>query len=226
MRILITGSSRGIGRQLAEYYLGWDAEVWGFSRSFAPAELTKWNTYHHHTLSVSDEESVSYTFKTIPPMDVIINNAGIASMNSIITMPLSTVRQIVDTNFIGTFLVSREGAKRMKSGGRIINFSSIAVPMNLEGESVYAASKAAIESITRTMAREFTVRDITVNCIGLPPIDTDLIKNVPQEKIDAIINRLIIKRKCEMRDIINAIQFFTYSRSDYVSGQTIYLGGL
>jgi NADP-dependent 3-hydroxy acid dehydrogenase YdfG len=96
-------------------------------------------------------------------LDVLINNAGIASMNHSLLTPMTTVNKIIQTNFIGTFLLCREAARLMQSHryGRIVNFATVAVPLKLEGEAVYAASKAAVISLTQILAREFGEFGIT-----------------------------------------------------------------
>ncbi len=161
-------------------------------------------------------------------LDVLINNAGIASMNHSLLMPIEATRRVIDTNFTGTFLLSREAARLMQKRkfGRIINFSSVAVPHHLEGEAVYAASKAAVEELTRILAREFGSLGITVNAIGPTPIATDLIGGVPQEKIKDLINRQAIKRLGRFEDILNLVDFLIKPESDFITGQVIYLGGV
>jgi 3-oxoacyl-[acyl-carrier protein] reductase len=98
--------------------------------------------------------------------------------------------------------------------------------MQLEGESIYAASKSAVETLTKIMARECAAFGITVNAVGPSPIDTDLIKNVPAASIQTIINRLAIKRPGTSSDVLNVIDFFIRPESDYITGQVIYLGGV
>jgi Dehydrogenases with different specificities (related to short-chain alcohol dehydrogenases) len=90
-------------------------------------------------------------------LDVLINNAGIASMNHSLLTPVATVNKIMETNFTGTFLFCREAARLMQlhGYGRIVNFTSVAVPLKIEGEAAYAASKAAVISLTQILAREF-----------------------------------------------------------------------
>jgi 3-oxoacyl-[acyl-carrier protein] reductase len=129
---------------------------------------------------------------------------------------------------LGTFLFCREAAKLMmrNQSGRIVNFVTAARPLNLEGESVYAASKAAVESLTRTLARELAHFKITVNAVGPTLLKTDLIRSVPQEKLDAIISRQAIRRYGEFRDISNVVDFFISPESDFITGQTIFLGGV
>ena len=111
-------------------------------------------------------------------------------------------------------------------GGRIINFTSVANPLNLEGEAIYAASKAAVESLTKTAAKELSGMDITVNAIGPTPIETDLIKFVPKEKIEALVKQQSIQRLGTYEDILNTVDFFIKPESNFITGQILYLGGV
>jgi len=229
MIILITGSRKGIGRYLAEYYLEKDHAVIGCSRE--ESDLTHSN-YFHYCLSVSDEIAVRSMFKEIKQkfgrLDVIINNAGIGSMNHSLLTPLNSVYNIMRTNFIGTFLICREGSKLMAENkfGRIINFGSIAESLYLEGEAIYTASKSAITSFTKVFAKEVAEFDITCNMICPNPVETDLISGVPNSKIYNIINRQIIKRHGKMEDLSNLTDFFIKPESNFITAQTIYLGGV
>ena len=226
--MLITGTRKGIGRFLAEYYAGKDFLVEGCSRK----EL-KWEhpNYHHHITDVTDESGIKDMFSSIRKrhgrLDIVINNAGIASMNHILLMPEATASRIVDTNLMGTFLMCRESAKLMKKhgSGRIVNFSTIAVPMNLDGEAIYAASKSAVVTFTKVIARELAQFGITCNAVGPTPIQTDLIRSVPEEKINRIVNNLAIKRLGQFEDVANVIDFFIRPGSEYITGQVLYLGG-
>ena len=110
--------------------------------------------------------------------------------------------------------------------GRIINITTIAKPLNLEGEAVYVASKAAVEALTKIAARELAPFGITVNAIGPTPIPTDLIRNVPKEKIDKLLEMQAIKRFGEFKDVIYVIEFFIDEKSDFITGQIVYLGGV
>jgi 3-oxoacyl-[acyl-carrier protein] reductase len=226
---LITGTRKGIGRYLAEYYLKNGYFVIGCSRS--ASDLVDDN-YLHFILDVKDESSIKMAIKEIRnkigKIDILINNAGIASMNHVLLTPLKTVQEIFETNFLGTFLFSREVAKLMNKNkfGRIINFTSVAVPLNLEGEAIYAASKSAVEELTRVMSKEVAEMGITVNCIGPTPIETDLIKTVPSDKIQKLFNSQAIKKYGTFLDIINVIDFFIKEESEFITGQVIYLGGV
>ena len=132
--ILITGTRKGIGKYLVEYYCEKGFEVIGCSRDDADYSLVN---YTHYCCDVSNEKEVKKMFYSIrkkyKKIDVLINNAGIASMNHIYLTPIKTVRRILDTNVIGTFLFCREGAKLMtsSSNGRIVNFATVATPLKL-----------------------------------------------------------------------------------------------
>lgn len=226
---IITGTSKGIGKELALYYLELSHIVIGCSRSLSTIEH---KNYRHHTLDVSDESAVvkmvRSTKKEFKRVDILINNAGIASMNHFLTTSMSSVQNIFSTNFFGTFLFSREVAKVMmkQKYGRIVNFTTIAAALRLEGEAIYGASKAAVENLTQTTAKELASFNITVNAIGPTPIKTDLIKSVPKEKIDALLEKQAIKRFGTFEDIKNIIDFYIADESAFVTGQVLYLGGV
>jgi len=227
--IVITGTRKGIGRAMAEHYLeaGW--RVIGCSRGAGSVENTN---YEHFSLDVSDEAAVVSMARQIRSehgsVDALLNNAGIASMNHALLTPASTVNRILQTNVVGTFLFCREMAKLMRrsQSARIVNFTTVAHPLNLEGEAIYAASKAAVESLTRILARELAELKITVNAVGPTPIDTDLIRGVPQEKMHALLARQALPRLGTVGDVINAVDFFLRPESDFITGQVIYLGGI
>lgn len=227
--MLITGARKGIGRFLAEHYLQQAYVVIGCSRTASDLQAPG---YRHHCLDVADESAVKKMFLEVSRefgrVDILVNNAGIASMNHFLLTPLSTAQKILNTNFLGTFLFCREAAKLMQrnSYGRIVNFTTVAAPLHLEGEAVYAASKAAVENLTRTLARELAAYNVTVNAVGPTPVRTDLTRSVPKEKLDALIARQAIRRFSEYRDIINVIDFFIQPTSDFVTGQVIFLGGI
>jgi len=226
---LITGTRKGIGRHLAEYYCDQGHIVFGCSRG---EPEWKRDNYRHFIADVSDESQVKSLFATIRRehgrLDNLLNNAGIASMNHSLLTPVNTVRRILETNVIGCFLFCREAAKLMKKNhyGRIVNFSTVAVPLKLEGEAAYVASKAAVEGLTNVLSREFAEFGVTVNTLGPVPIETDLIRSVPKEKIENLVRRQSIKRLGLMEDVVNVIEFYIRSESGFVTGQNIYLGGV
>lgn len=226
--MIITGTRKGIGKYLAEYYVNKGYIVAGCSRGESTLNSS---SYEHFCLDAADElavrKMVNSIYQKYKRVDILINNAGTASMNHVLLTPLSSAENIFRTNFYGTFLFSREAAKRMSRNryGRIVNFLAIAIPLKLEGEAIYAASKSAIEKFTQILAKEVASFNITCNSIGPTIIETDAIKGVPKEKIQRIIESLAIKRMGTFEDIANVIDFFISRSSGYITGQTIYLGG-
>jgi 3-oxoacyl-[acyl-carrier protein] reductase len=227
--ILITGTRKGIGKELAEYYLKLGCNVIGCSRGSGTIVN---NDYRHFELDVSNEKDVvkmvRTTKKEFGRIDILLNNAGIASMNHFLTTPFSTAHNILNTNFLGTFIISREVSKVMmkQKYGRIVNFTTVASALRLKGEAIYAASKGAIENFTQTISKEVAPYNITVNAIGPTPVETDLIKAVPKDKISKLLDEQAIKRFGTIEDIKNVIDFFINDKSDFITGQIIYLGGV
>ncbi|WP_419766229.1 MAG: SDR family NAD(P)-dependent oxidoreductase [Arcobacter sp.] len=227
--IVITGTSKGIGQSLANYYLENGEIVIGCSRG---ETSIKHENYRHFSLEVNDEKAVIKMIRAVKKefakIDILLNNAGMASMNHILTTSVSSVEKIFATNFLGTFIFTRQVAKVMmkQKYGRIVNYTTVASALRLEGEAIYAASKAAIENFTQTSAKELSAFNITVNAIGPTPVQTDLIKAVPKEKIDELLAKQAIKRFGHFDDIKNVIDFFISKKSDFITGQIIYLGGV
>lgn len=226
--VLITGTSRGIGRDLIRHFLNKGCQVVGCSRSADTEELAN---YTHYQVDVTDEAAVGAMMRAIARahgrLDVLVNNAGIASMNLALTTPGRTAERLMATNFLGTFHVAKEGAKLMmrRRHGRIINLSTVAVPLRLEGESIYAASKSAILTFTQVLAKELARYGITCNVVGPGPIRTDLIAGVPEAKLKELLDQLPIKEFCTTADVINAVDFFARPESRAITGQVLYLGG-
>jgi 3-oxoacyl-[acyl-carrier protein] reductase len=227
--LCVTGASRGIGRVLSETFIerGWT--VFGCSRG--PSDL-KHERYQHFELDVADERLVVAMFTAIRqrrvPLYALVNNAGVASMNHALTTPAATMERLFRVNAVGTMLCSREAAKQMlpRRTGRIVNFATVAVPLDLDGESAYVASKAAVVAYTRVLARELGPNGITVNAIGPNPIKTDLIAGVPAEKLDQLVRRQAIPRYGTTDDVLRVVDFFLDPHNDFVTGQVIYLGGI
>ncbi len=225
---LITGARTGIGRFLVDHYIQQGHLVFGCSRNAFPETVPG---YEHFCLDVADESAVRQMIHSVRQkcgrLDNLINNAGIAATGHFLLTPADTILRVYKTNVIGSFLFTREAAKLMKKQqrGRIINFSSSAVPLKLAGEAAYASSKAALVSLTEILARELAPFGITVNTVGPTPIETDLIRAMPPEKVQEVIGRQPIRRPGTFADVANVVDFFLKPESDFVTGQVIYLGG-
>jgi len=227
-RVVITGATRGIGLAMAQHYLDAGDEVIGCGRT--PSALSH-PRYVHRCVDVTEANEVDQLFdelrSRLGSIDALINNAGVASMNSLALMPLETAQRIMDTNLIGTFSFTRAAVRLMRASGnaRIVNFTTVAVPMRLEGEAIYAASKSAVETFTRVAARELGPFGITCNAIGPSPIRTSLISGVPEAKLEALVQSQAVRRWASCEDVINVVDFFLRPESSMVTGQVIYLGG-
>jgi 3-oxoacyl-[acyl-carrier protein] reductase len=226
---VLTGSRTGIGRSLAEHLVAAGHEVVGISRQESDFRHAR---YRHLQGDVGDEADVRRMAGSIRRelgrVDHLVNNAGIAAMNHALLTPGSTAERVLRTNTLGTFLMCREVARLMVPArfGRIVNFTTVAVPLALEGEAVYVASKAGVEALTRVLAREFAGFGITVNALGLGPVDTALTRGVPPEKLKAVIDRQAVRRPPTFGDIAHALEFLLAPASAMITGQVLYLGGV
>ena len=218
-KIIITGASRGIGHDLSAYYAYQGDEVYGLSRS----PHREFGSYHHIVCDITKPEEVAEVARAIGRVDVLINNAGIASMNHfLLTMP-DTFESIFRTNVFGTFNMCQQVARRMGSKSHIINVSSVAVPLKLEGEMAYASSKAAVEMMTCIMATELAPMSIYVNAIAPAPMKgTGLIAGVDADRLDKVVDRLPQKKYTELYEIVSLCNYLMQST---LTGQVIYLGG-
>lgn len=227
--MVITGTRKGIGKYLAEYYLERGFIVEGCSRGEASVQHDR---YTHHTVDVADERQVKAMISSVAKrhgrIDVVLNNAAVASMNHVLLTPAKASNRMLEVNVTGTMLVCRDAAKVMmrRRYGRIVNFTTIVAPIALAGEAIYAASKSAVVTFTRILAFELGQWGITCNSFGATPIMTDMIRGVPQDKIDAVVNNLAIKRLGTPQDCSNVCDFFISPASDNITGQVIYLGGI
>lgn len=226
---LVTGSSRGLGRLLAEEYLSKGVKIFGCSRN--PSTINNPN-YKHFMIDITDEASVVSMFKEISllktRLDLVINNAGLTQASLGVLTSAKTAHEIINTNVLGAFLVTREALKLMQRQryGRIINFSSINVPQGSVGSSLYTASKAALESMALTLSRENAKADITINTIGLSVVDkTGMLDSLSPRALTEKQNLLLKPDLLKVDEIIHAIDFFSSPIAKNICAQTIYFGG-
>lgn len=227
--VIVTGSSRGVGKLLARHFLDEGATVIGVARGPATCEHER---YRHHPADIADPAEVQKLFAalrtSVKTIDIVVNNAAVLTSQYAMIMPAGAAQAMVNLNLLAPFLVAREAAKLMRKAkaGRIINISSMAVSLEPEGDSVYAACKAGLTTLSNILAKEFAAFNVTCNTLGITAIETDMLKQLPRDKIDAVVARLPIPRYATADDIINVIDFFASERSGYVTAQTIYLGGV
>lgn len=227
--LLVTGASRGIGRHLVEHYVQAGYEVVGCSRSPVDDELLH---YTHVVADVSVEDDVTSLFREIRSrhgrLDAVVNNAGENVTLSLTLMtPASAAARTVSSNLLGTFLVSREAAKLMmrRRTGRIVNLGSMAAKHEVAGEAMYSASKAAVNTFTRVLAKEVYGYGITCNVVAPSAVATGMTAAIDPEALSAVLARNAIPEQGTMGDVTNVIDWLLRPESQAVTGQVIYLGG-
>lgn len=224
--IIVTGASRGIGNSIAQRLSHAGHSVLGLSRT--PTE----EDFEILSVDVSSEVSIKDMVRFVKSRRAgvtgLINAAGIASMNLAVMAPPRSVRAVVETNLLGTMFMCQAVAPLLirAGGGRIINFSTIAVSLGLEGESAYVASKAGIEGYSRSLARELGGHGTTVNCIAPGPIATDLLRGVSDSQIERIVNNQIIHRQFTTEDVCDVAELLLDSRGQSITGQVLHIGGV
>lgn len=224
-KIIITGCSSGIGFYISNN-LCKDYKVIGIARN-EPKE--KYN-FIFNKCDIRDHSSVINFFseyKKDKEIVGLINLAGVASMNLLSTTPNETIKNIIDTNLLGTIFCTKEiipSFVRSKKG-KIINFSSFATKIGLQGESVYVASKAGVEGFTRSIARELIDFNVTVNCISPGPIETKLTKSIPENYIKKIVDQQIVKEQSNMEDVLNCVKLILSDYANKITGENFIIGG-
>jgi len=182
---LITGTSQGLGRALAERLLAEGWAVHGFARG--PQSLAH-ERFRAHVVDVTDEAAVRQAVASVGPVDLLINNAGAASLNALLLTPGEVAERLMRVNYLGAFHCLQAVGKVMvrRRAGLIVNITTVAVPLALEGEAAYVASKAAVEALTAVAAKELSPQGVRVIALGFGPIDTDLTRAVPKAALAKI----------------------------------------
>jgi 3-oxoacyl-[acyl-carrier protein] reductase len=226
--MVITGTSRGIGRGLAEEFLARGYRVAGCARS--PSSIDH-PSYHHAPVDVAIESQVRTWIRsvrsTLGPIDVLVCNAGAAKAASLMTMTDGALLdEIVRSNLYGTFFVCREVAKAMMvaRAGSIVTVSSMAVGLHEEGTAAYAAAKSAIVEMTKVLAKELAPLGITANVVAPSMYSSDAFEalgEVVQERARA---KLTVKRTVTIEEIANVVAFFASADSRAITGQVIHMG--
>ena len=224
--IIVTGASRGLGQAIAERLIEKGEDVVGLARSVSGMSIDAIEC------DVSDYSSVKNASREVKrmkkPVNAFINAAGVASMNMAVTTDKTTVQKLIQTNLVGTIYCCQLFAPIMlrQKHGSFINFSTIAVALALKGESVYAASKAGVESFSRTFAREMADFNVRVNCIAPGPIRTDLLRGITDTQIEKITSQQVIAEQFQKSDVCNLVELLLDERSSSLSGQVLNIGGV
>jgi len=234
---LVTGASRGIGAAVARRLAkdGFTVVI-NYSGNAAPAEELAQEIEQAGgkaltaKADVGDAEAVRHMFEAAETafggVDVLVNNAGIMMLSSLAEADDVNFDRQINVNLKGTFNTLREAAKRLRDGGRVINFSTSVVGLKLETYGVYAATKAAVETLTAIMAKEMRGRNITVNAIAPGPVATDLFLNGKSDELIARTAKMNpMERLGTPEDIAAAVAFLAGPDGGWVNGQTLRANG-
>ncbi|MBB4840947.1 3-oxoacyl-[acyl-carrier protein] reductase [Sphingomonas kyeonggiensis] len=234
---IITGSSRGIGAELAQRLArdGFKVVV-NYAGSAAPAQevVDKIKAAGGEAIlvqaDVSDPAAVIAMFdateKAFGGIDVVINCAGVLRLAKIAEFDDKTFDQTIAINLKGTFNACREAAKRLRDGGRIVNFSSSVIGVRLPTYGVYIATKAAVEGLTQVLAQEMRGRGISVNAIAPGPVATELfLEGKSPELIDHMAKMNPLERLGQPEDIVRAVAFLVGPEGGWVNGQVVRANG-
>ncbi len=232
---LITGARRGIGRAIALKFAQNGADCVLVART-EPAELAEeiralGRRALPMALDVSDAEAVESGFKQavkdMGGLDILVNNAGVTADNLLIRMKLEQWQGVIDVNLSGAFYCTKAAARPMlkAEGGRIINISSVIGQMGNAGQANYAASKAGLFGLTKSVAKELGSRGITVNAIAPGFIVTDMTREMSEEAKSGLLGQIPLGTLGEADDVAELALFLASGKARYITGQTFNVDG-
>jgi 3-oxoacyl-[acyl-carrier protein] reductase len=231
--MLITGTSRGIGKAMAQYFSAKDIAVIGCSRSAATFAN---ENYRHFSLDLTAEGEVKAFARTLKKeygfISTLVANAGLTDTSVFTTLLSATSSELyekfVKTNLTATFYICRDISKIMirQQYGRIITISSLAATLHHPGTGIYAATKAAITEMTKIMARELAAGGITCNVIAPGLIDTELTATIGDEWRQRMLSEQTIQKPITVDALCHAISYFSSKECGYLTGQVLDIGAI
>ena len=238
--IIITGASQGIGESITKKFFNKNSNVFLISRNKNKLETIKKQlsknkinsqVIDYYTGNVQNFNDISDIVKAVinkyKKIDVLINNAGINDDNLIVKMKEDQWNRVIDTNLTGTYNCCKAVSKYMikQKFGKIINISSIIGEIGNKGQVNYAASKAGIVGLTKSLSKELGSRNINVNAINPGFIKTEMTEKLKKDKNLEFLNKIPLNRFGNVEDVSNLVYFLASKDSDYITGQTINIDG-
>ena len=231
---LVTGASRGIGRAIVEQLVVDGFFVIGTATSDSGAEAISAYLGENgkgFKLNVADPESISDVIKSINDAygspAVLVNNAGITRDNLLMRMKDEEWDDIISTNLTSVFRMSKAVLRGMMKAkkGRIINISSVVGATGNAGQTNYAAAKAGMVGFTKSMAKEVGSRGITVNTVAPGFIDTDMTRELAEDRKKVLLGSIPLGRLGDAKEIAHAVSFFASEKAAYITGETLHVNG-
>lgn len=235
---VVTGASRGIGKAIALTLAGYGAAVvvnYNGSKEKANEVVKAIEEMGQKAIavkaSVSDSAEVAQlmekTIETFGKIDILVNNAGITKDNLVMRMSKEDFDSVIDTNLKGTFLCMKQVYKLMlkQRSGRIINLSSVTGIVGNAGQVNYAASKAGVIGMTKSLARELGSRGITVNAVAPGFIETEMTDVLSDTVKKEMEGRIPLKRMGHVQDVAETVAFLASEKAAYITGQVIQVDG-
>jgi len=235
--VLVTGSSRGIGAEMIKAFgahaancvVNYVTDAQGQNKTDAMHVASELSEPLVIECDVTEPTHVEAMIKQIQDrhggLDILVNNSGIIGDRTIKKMSIDAFESVIRVNLIGTFLVTQKAGAILRSGGRIVNMSSVSGQMGLFGQSNYSSSKAGIIALTKVSAREFARQNITVNAIAPGFIDVGMSKGMPDEVTRNFIKQIPLGRLGDVSEIVNAALFLASPMASYVTGQVLNVNG-
>jgi 3-oxoacyl-[acyl-carrier protein] reductase len=236
--VLVTGGGRGIGRAIVDLFASEGARVTFFFRgdATAAAEVVEAGRKAGHRIEAVQVDvrdpaacgtAVEQIIERCGSIDVLVNNAGVVRDNLLGLLTPEEVQAVLDTNVVGVFNVTRAVVPYMISrrSGRIINLSSVSGEKGGRGQTNYAASKGAINALTRALAVELASRKITVNAVAPGVIETEMSREVRERAGDEVKSRILLRRFGSPQEVAYAVWFLASRFADYITGQVLHVDG-